>query len=159
MSSALTSRKHFLIFQGCFKCPPVLFLLAASSDSDSRVQIAVGCNQCLFRSQSLPTSPGSWDSQSLMLTWRCISAIPGSLQSLNIHFQASLPLYVLFLLPRMPSSTSLLHLTYSCFKVYLQCHVFKEVSLKLLACVSSCMVCPCLGFHQKCGLRQRHMRR
>lgn len=159
MSSALTSRKHFLIFRGCFKCPPVLFLLAASSDSDSRVQIAVGCNQCLFRSQSLPTSPGSWDSQSLMLTWRCISAIPGSLQSLNIHFQASLPLYVLFLLPRMPSSTSLLHLTYSCFKVYLQCHVFKEVSLKLLAWVSSCMVCPCLGFHQKCGLRQRHMHR
>lgn len=132
----------------------ILLLIAASSASGGRVVAVIGCNQRLFRSQSLPISPGSRDSQSLMPNWRCISAILGFLQFINILFQASMPLCMLFLLPRMPSSHSLLHLTYSCFKVYLRCHFFKEVFFDLLTWV---WACPCLGFHQKCGLRQRHM--
>lgn len=131
----------------------ILRLIAASSASEGRVVVAVGCNQRLFGSQSLPISPGSRDSQSLMPNWRCISAILGFLQFLNILFQASMPLCML---PRTPSSHSLLHLTYSCFKVYLRCHFFKEVFLDLLTWV---WACPCLGFHQKCDLRQRHMGR
>ena len=102
--------KHFLTFWDWFKYPPIYYsLLPLQIKEQSRA--VVGGGQQLFRSLSWPISPGSGNFQSVMVRWRYISVVPGSLQFPSVHFQASLPFCMLFLLPGMPSSHSLIHLS------------------------------------------------